>query len=155
MRAVRRIFILFWKRWPFSSLVCQYIYEEKKDSIYCDAGPGARRRDREWPIGEKRSTHGLGPWSALFCDPGIWRACVWLAEAFSVHLRNSRFERSSRQLSGTHRSPLTRPRPLHFLSPLPPPPLPRRARVSPELTSRARLPLEVLHILFLFPTSTP
>lgn len=30
MRAVRRIFILFWKRWPFSSLVCQYIYEEKK-----------------------------------------------------------------------------------------------------------------------------
>lgn len=124
-------YILFWKRWPFSSLVCQYIYEEKKDSIYCDAGPGARRRDREWPIGEKRSTHGLGPWSALFFDPGIWRACVWLAEAFSVHLRNSRFERSSRQLSGTHRSPLTRPRPLHFLSPLP---------LLPLLAARVCLP---------------
>lgn len=153
-------YILFWKRWPFSSLVCHIYMREKKDSIYCDAGPGARRRDREWPIGEKRSTHGLGPWSALFFDPGIWRACVWVAEAFSVHLRNSRFERSSRQLSGTHRSPLTRPRPLHFLSPLPLLPL-LAARVclpssSPApATSRARLPLEVLHILFLFPTSTP
>lgn len=154
MRAVRRIFYSG-SAGPFLLWYANIYMRKKKDSIYCDAGPGARRRDREWPIGEKRSTHGLGPWSALFFDPGIWRACVWLAEAFSVHLRNSRFERSSRQLSGTHRSPLTRPRPLHFLSPLPPPPPPRRARVSPELTSRARLPLEVLHILFLFPTSTP
>lgn len=61
MRAVRRI--LFWKRWLFSVL-CFYLArcvlcpvlgmpeKRRRDSIYCDAAPGALRRDREWRIGE-------------------------------------------------------------------------------------------------------
>lgn len=130
MRAVRRIFYSG-SAGPFL-LWYANIYMRKKKIAFIAMPDPARVGETGNGQSGKREAHTDSD-RGLLCsfDPGIWRACVWLAEAFSVHLRNSRFERSSRQLSGTHRSPLTRPRPLHFLSPLP---------LLPLLAARVCLP---------------
>lgn len=56
MRAVRRIFILFWKRWPFSSLVC-HIYMRKKKIAFIAMPDPARVGETGNGQSGKREAH--------------------------------------------------------------------------------------------------